>query len=137
MVFPPSTGAVEKSPSPVVELSGVEVSVCVWFLGRVLHEWLPAVSDGQFPSSHRKCPALHCRQRPRRHHEISQVGFNWNYPHVCTWCVTISSPASLEYPNTSSTTMQADQHSKVVMVFTLTNKEKSNPITVHQVRKAG
>ncbi len=41
---------------------------------------------------------------------------------------------SLEYPNSSKESLQADQHSKIVMTFTLVNNEGSTPITVHQVR---
>ena len=39
---------------------------------------------------------------------------------------------SLDYPNRSKETLEADQHSKVVMTFTLINKVTSDPITVHQ-----
>jgi len=39
---------------------------------------------------------------------------------------------SLDYPNRSKQTLEADQHSKVVMTFTLLNKVTSDPVTVHQ-----
>lgn len=42
---------------------------------------------------------------------------------------------SLEYPNTSKVPLQADQHSKVAMSFSLVNKETSKPVTIHQVSK--
>ena len=44
---------------------------------------------------------------------------------------------SLDYPNRSKDTVEADQHSRVVMVFTLLNKANSEQVLVHQVRREG
>lgn len=41
---------------------------------------------------------------------------------------------SLEYPNSSKETLEADQHSKVVMKFTLLNRDTRKSVRVHQVR---
>lgn len=41
---------------------------------------------------------------------------------------------SLEYPNSSKDTLEADQHSKVVMKFTLLNRDTRKSVRVHQVR---
>lgn len=40
---------------------------------------------------------------------------------------------SLEYPNTSKASVEADHHSKVMMTFVLLNQVNSEPVTVHQV----
>ena len=45
----------------------------------------------------------------------------------------ISPYRSLEYPNSSKETLEADQHSKVIMKFTLLNKETKKAVLVHQV----
>jgi len=42
---------------------------------------------------------------------------------------------SLEYPNSSKETLQADQPTKVVMTFELVNSADSTLITVHQVSR--
>lgn len=44
---------------------------------------------------------------------------------------------SLEYPNTSKDTLEADQHSKIIMEFTLLNKETKKLVLVHQVSISG
>ena len=43
-------------------------------------------------------------------------------------------PHSLDYPNRSKDTVEADQHTKVAMTFSLLNKDTSEQVTVHQVR---
>jgi oligosaccharyltransferase complex subunit delta (ribophorin II) len=45
---------------------------------------------------------------------------------------TTAKTISLEYPNSSKDTLEADQHSKVVMTFSLLNKETRKSVVVHQ-----
>jgi oligosaccharyltransferase complex subunit delta (ribophorin II) len=45
---------------------------------------------------------------------------------------TTAKKISLEYPNSSKETLEADQHSKVVMKFTLVDKETKKSALVHQ-----
>ena len=53
--------------------------------------------------------------------------------HVVSFPCSILPYYSLEYPNTSKDTLEADQHSKVIMEFTLLNKETKKLVLVHQV----
>ena len=53
------------------------------------------------------------------------------YSHVSIHSYTHT--RSLEYPNSSTSILDADQHSKVVMKFTLLNKETKKSVQVHQV----
>lgn len=66
----------------------------------------------------------------------------WYTLFPCVWSVLINArlshlspppPPSLEYPNTSKDSVEADQHSKLRMTFTLLNQINSEPVVVHQV----
>lgn len=105
---------------------------CSWSSFYWLASLHAGVCNSQLPSGCWLCTALNCRQRPRGHHKISQVGLKLSGK--LSVILFNAYHASLEYPNTSKVSLQgADQHSKVAMVFTLTNKENSKPVTVHQV----
>lgn len=45
---------------------------------------------------------------------------------------TAAKTVSLEYPNSSKETLEADQHSKLVMKFTLLNRDTRKAVRVHQ-----
>ena len=57
--------------------------------------------------------------------------------HLCMCCCDVSIICSLSYPGTSKDLLEVDQHSRIVMTFSLVNKNKNTKkVRVHQVSSA-